>query len=122
MYELAKQILEETNGQICKHCLGRKLSHIVEGDDNIERGDKIFADLELKEPDNCVICENIFDKVNDDLFKKVYDKIDFLNIEFDTFLVGSRINKEIQNRDDELSEKFNLDVEPIKKRIKQDNW
>ncbi len=69
-----------------------------------------------------MICDNIFDKIDDELFKKVYDKIDFLNIEFDTFLVGSRIDKEIQNRDDELSEKFNLDVEPIKKRIKQDNW
>ena len=69
-----------------------------------------------------MICDNIFDKIDDELFKKVYDKIDFLNIEFDTFLVGSRIDKEIQNRDDELSEKFNLDVEPIKKRIKQNNW
>ena len=116
MYELAKQILEETNGQICKHCLGRKLSHIVEGRDNIERGEKIFKDLGLKQT-SCVICDNIFDKIDDELFKKVYDKIDFLNIEFDTFLVGSRIDKEIQNRDDELSEKFNLDVEPIKKEL-----
>ena len=116
MYELAKQILEETNGQICKHCLGRKLSHIVEGRDNIERGEKIFNDLGLKQT-SCVICDNVFDKIDDELFKKVYDKIDFLNIEFDTFLVGSRIDKEIQNRDDELSEKFNLDVEPIKKEL-----
>ena len=116
MYELAKQILEETNGQICKHCLGRKLSHIVEGRDNIERGEKIFKDLGLKQT-SCVICDNVFDKIDDELFKKVYDKIDFLNIEFDTFLVGSRIDKEIQNRDDELSEKFNLDVEPIKKEL-----
>ena len=43
MYDLVKKILKETNGQICKHCLGRKLSHIVEGRDNINRGEKIFG-------------------------------------------------------------------------------
>ena len=82
MYDLVKKILKETNGQICKHCLGRKLSHIVEGRDNINRGEKIFEDLEIPEPENCVVCGNIFDKINDDLFKKIYDKIDFLNVEF----------------------------------------
>lgn len=100
MYDLAKKILAETDGQICKHCLGRKLSHIVDGRDNINRGEKIFEDLEIQEPEECVICGNIFDKINDDLFKKVYDKIDFLDIEFDTFLVGSRIDKQIKTRDD----------------------
>lgn len=48
MYDLVKKILKETNGQICKHCLGRKLSHIVEGRDNINRGEKIFEDLEFR--------------------------------------------------------------------------
>lgn len=117
MYELAKQILEETNGQICKHCLGRKLSHSIEGMDNLDRGEKIFKELDIKESESCEICGNIFNKIDEGLFKKVYDKIDFLNIEFDTFLVGSRIDKEIQNKDDELSEKFDLDVEPIKKEL-----
>ena len=117
MYDLVKKILKETNGQICKHCLGRKLSHIVEGRDNINRGEKIFEDLEIPEPENCVVCGNIFDKINDELFKKIYDKIDFLNVEFDTFLVGSRIDKQIKTWDDELSEKFDLDVEPIKKEL-----
>lgn len=117
MYDLVKKILKETNGQICKHCLGRKLSHIVEGRDNINRGEKIFEDLEIPEPENCVVCGNIFDKINDDLFKKIYDKIDFLNVEFDTFLVGSRIDKQIKTWDDELSEKFDLDVESIKKEL-----
>ena len=63
MYDLAKKILAETDGQICKHCLGRKLSHIVDGRDNINRGEKIFEDLEIPEPEECVICGNIFDKI-----------------------------------------------------------
>ena len=64
-----------------------------------------------------MICGNVFDKIDDELFQKIYDKIDFLAIEFDSFHVGSRIDKEIQKRDDELSQKLNLDVEPIKKEI-----
>lgn len=118
MYELAKRILDETDGKICNHCLGRKLSKIMEGNDNVDRALKISEELDIDQNGSeCVICENIFDKIDDNLLTMVYDKIDILGIEFDSFHVGSRIDKSIQKKDDELSEKLNLDVEPIKKEI-----
>ena len=118
MYDLAKNILKQTDGQICKHCLGRKLSKTIEGSNNIERADKVCEELNINLDDaSCVICDNIFDKLDDDLEKKIDDKINQLGIEFDTFLVGSQIDKDIQKRDEELSEKFNLDVETIKKEL-----
>ncbi|MBR3141481.1 MAG: tRNA pseudouridine(54/55) synthase Pus10 [Methanobrevibacter sp.] len=118
MYDLAKNILKQTDGQICKHCLGRKLSKTIEGSNNIERADKVCEELNINLDDaSCVICDNIFDKLDDDLEKKIGDKINQLGIEFDTFLVGSQIDKDIQKRDEELSEKFNLDVETIKKEL-----
>ena len=118
MYELAKRILDETDGKICNHCLGRKLSRIMEGNDNVDRALKVSKELDIDQNGSeCVICGNIFDKIDDNLLTKVYDKIDFLGIEFDSFHVGSRIDKSIQKRDDELSEKLDLDVEPIKKEI-----
>ena len=118
MFELAKQILDETDGKICKHCLGRKLSKTIEGSNNIERADKVAEELNIDLDDvDCVICNNLFDKLNDDLYKKIDDKINQLGIEFDTFLVGSKISKDIQERDDELSSKFNLNVETIKKEV-----
>ena len=40
MYELTKQILDATDGKICKNCLGRKLSKTIEGSNNIERAEK----------------------------------------------------------------------------------
>ena len=40
-----------------------------------------------------------------------------MGIEFDTFLVGSKIPKDIQERDDALSEKFELTVETLKKEV-----
>ena len=118
MYELAKQILDETDGKICRHCLGRKLSKTIEGSNNIERAEKVASELEIDlNDDDCVICNNLFDKLDDRLYEKIDDKINQLGVEFDTFLVGSKISKDIQKRDDELSEKFDLTVETIKKEV-----
>ena len=118
MYELAKQIISETEGKICKNCLGRKLSKIIEGSNNVERADKVAEELDIDLDDvDCVVCDNLFDKLDDGLYKKIDDKINMLGIEFETFLVGSKISKDIQKRDEELSEKFNLNVETIKKEV-----
>lgn len=116
--KLAEDILKETDGKICKNCLGRKLSKTIEGTNNIERADKVCDELNI-DLDNadCVICDNLFDKLDDDLYKKIDDKINQLGIEFETFLVGSQIAKDIQKRDEELSEKFDLNVETIKKEV-----
>lgn len=115
---LAKQILDETDGQICKNCLGRKLSKTIEGSNNIERANKVCEELNINLDDvDCVICDNLFDKLDDELYKKIDDKINQLGVEFNTFLVGSKISKDIQKRDEEFSEKFNLGVETIKKEV-----
>ena len=116
--KLAEDILKETDGRICKHCLGRKLSKTIEGTNNIERADKVCKELDIDLDDvDCAICDNLFDKLDDDLYKKIDDKINQLGIEFETFLVGSQIPKDIQKRDEELSEKFDLAVETIKKEV-----
>ncbi len=118
MWELAKQIISETDGKICKNCLGRKLSKTVEGSNNIERADKAAEELGIDLDDvDCAVCDNLFDKLNEGLYEKIDDKINRLGVEFETFLVGSKIGKDIQERDEELSEKFNLDVETIKKEV-----
>ena len=118
MYGLAEKILQETDGKICKHCLGRKLSKTIEGTNNIERADKVCNHFSIDLDDvDCVICDNLFDKLDDELYKKIDDKINQLAVEFDTFLVGCQLDKDIKLRDDEFSEKFNLNVETIKKEI-----
>ena len=115
---LAEDILNRTDGKICKHCLGRKLSKTIEGTNNIERADKVCEELGIDlDGAECVICDNIFDKLDDDLYDKIDAKISQLGIEFDTFLVGSQIPKDIQERDEELSEEFDLGVETIKKEV-----
>ena len=118
MFELAQKILDETDGKICKNCLGRKLSKTIEGANNIERADKVCRELDINLDDvDCAICNNLFDKLDDELYKKIDDKINHLGIEFDTFLVGSKLPKDVQQKDEELSEKFGLTVETIKKEV-----
>ena len=118
MYTLAKQILNKTDGNICRHCLGRKLSKTIDGSNNIERALKVEKELGISlDSVECKVCDNIFDKLNDDLYKKIDDKLNRLGVEFETFLVGSKIPKEIQQKDDELSEEFSLNVETLKKEV-----
>lgn len=112
--ELLDEIIEKTDGKICKHCLGRMLSKTIDGEDNVSRAESLDLDLDF---DECIICGNIFDKIDDRLFEKIYDKLNFLEVEFDSFVVGSRIPKEVKQRDDEFISQLNLDVEPVKKEI-----
>ena len=114
MCQLANDILEKADGKICKHCLGRMLSKTIDGTDNVSRAESLGIKLDSCE---CSICGNIFDKIDERLFEKIYQKLDVLNVEFDTFIVGSTIDKQIMQRDEEFIEALNLDVEPIKKEI-----
>lgn len=112
--QILEEILEKTDGRICKHCLGRMLSKTIEGEDNFSRAESLNIELNENE---CIICGNVFNKIDDELFNKIYDKLDFLKVEFDSFVVGSRIDNEIKQRDEEFIKELNLGVEPIKKEI-----
>ena len=114
----AKELLELTEGNICNHCLGRKLSSLVKGEDNLDRAKKISEELNINQDDaDCVICGNIFDRIDDELFGKIYNKIEHLGVEFDTFLVGTSLDKAIKQKDDEISDSLDVVVEPIKKEL-----
>ncbi len=122
----AKELIEYTNGQICNHCLGRKFSDCVEGDGNVERGIKIRTALNLpnikddKNYKECEICHDLFNDINLDLLSLVKEKIEFLKIEFDSFVVGCWLTKDIAKKDEEINSKFGFDVEPIKKEINRE--
>ena len=50
----------------------------------------------------------------------VYEKIDFLEVEFDTFVVGCKLPKEIVEKDALISEKLGLDVEILKREVNRE--
>ena len=111
----ASSLIELTNGNICNHCLGRKFSDVVEGNGNV--------DLELTEYDEdtkCDICSDIFKEIDSSLLDLVCEKIDFLEVEFDTFVVGCKLPKEIVEKDALISEKLGLDVEILKREVNRE--
>ena len=119
----ASSLIELTNGNICNHCLGRKFSDVVEGNGNVERGEKIRKALELPEYDEdtkCDICSDIFKEIDSSLLDLVCEKIDFLEVEFDTFVVGCKLPKEIVEKDTLISEKLGLDVEILKREVNRE--
>lgn len=119
----ASNLIELTNGNICNHCLGRKFSDVVEGNGNVERGEKIRKALELPEYDEeieCGICSDIFKEIDSSLLDLVCEKIDFLEVEFDTFVVGCKLPKEIVEKDAEISENLGLDVEILKREVNRE--
>jgi len=118
----AEELIDYTNGNICNHCLGRKFSDCVEGNGNEDRGVKIRKALDLEDYNNgkCEICNNLFDKIDENLLKLVEDKIEFLNLEFDTFVVGSKIPKDISEKDEKINEELDLNVKLVKKEVNRE--
>ena len=118
----AEELINFTDGKICNHCLGRKFSDCVEGDGNEERGIRIRKALNLEDYDGeeCEICHNIFRYIEDYVLDLVYEKIDLLNVEFDTFVAGCKLPKEIVEKDQEISDKFDFNVEILKKEVNRE--
>lgn len=125
----AEELINHTNGNICNHCLGRKFSDCVEGDGNEDRGAKIRQALNLEpykanedNPENdkkCIICNDLFEDLNT-VLDLVNEKIDLLKVEFDTFVVGCKLPKEIVEKDQEISDEFDFNVEIIKKEVNRE--
>ena len=89
----------------------------------MERGEKIRKALELPEYDEdtkCDICSDIFKEIDSSLLDLVCEKIDFLEVEFDTFVVGCKLPKEIVEKDALISEKLGLDVEILKREVNRE--
>ena len=117
----AEELINFTDGKICNHCLGRKFSDCIEGDGNEDRGIKIREALNLEAYDGeCEICHNIFKYIEEDVLDLVNEKINLLNLEFETFVVGCKLPKEIVERDQEISERFDFDVEIIKREVNRE--
>ena len=128
---------------LCDHCLGRLYSGLLTGMTNEERGKAIreyvamMIDAKMIDSNNmdlanfhglkfrsglkagnrekCWICSNLFDNL-DNMAKKSRNKIK--NLEFDTFLVGSRVSDKVLNREEKMWEITGIEfVESIKSEI-----
>lgn len=106
---------------LCDHCLGRLFAHVETGTTNVERGRNMRAAVSLersargeKPPAHelCWLCEDVFDSL--DRFAEVaIEKLS--TVEFDSFLIGTRVDPVLQDREERLWAEVGGDkAEPIK--------
>ena len=108
---------------LCDHCLGRMFGKLGTGMTNDARGRMIRAALsengkDVPAPDVCCLCENVFDLL-DRFAIAVAENIN--NIHSDNFLVGSRVEPEIADREKELWGTYGLEnAESIKTELNRE--
>jgi tRNA pseudouridine synthase 10 len=120
----AFKIIEATGGEVCDRCLGRHLSREILGESNLERGKYVRENFlgefeELKDLERCNICSGIFNNLETAL-KDVLNTVSNKNIEFSTFLVGSRFSQDIMDKENDLKKVTQLEVESIKKEFNRE--
>ncbi len=115
--------------ELCDHCLGRMFAQLGHGLTNDMRGrslrvvySMIGSDEKRKElpetPDECSLCGNIFEEV-DDFVSIITDEMK--DYEFHTFLVGSRVDPEIQEKEEAIWAELDIEhSEPIKTELNRE--
>ncbi len=107
---------------LCDHCLGRIYALEGHGLSNRDRGRAIRViyamehDLNIESlyPEKCMVCGNIFDNV-EKYAQLIIDELK--NYEFQTFLIGSRVDFETMEKDEKLREKYGGRGEKITNEI-----
>jgi tRNA pseudouridine synthase 10 len=130
---------------LCDHCLGRLFGQILSGLSNEERGkiirffiaflldsgEKIeinpsnfygirFRNIELeaKKPEKCFVCKNVFEK-KEAFAEKIKEELK--GIEFETFLIGSKIPEGFLKAEEKIWEEVGIEfVESIKSEINRE--
>jgi tRNA pseudouridine synthase 10 len=94
--EIAEKLSEKP---LCDHCLGRLFGKISTGLDNPTRGSAIRESLGLEKGEKCWLCEGLFEEI--EKFSDIIEE-ELENIEYENFLVGSKIDPEIESREETL--------------------
>jgi len=108
---------------LCDQCLGRMFGKMGTGMTNDIRGKMIREALEEQgtnapADDFCPLCENVFDML-DRFAEAAAEKIN--DVDSDNFLIGTRVEPEIVQREKELKEKYNLEnSEAIKAELNRE--
>ncbi len=103
---------------LCRACLGRLYARVGKGLSNRERGERVLAELGLPPAEACWLCEGLVEEI-----PKFADLVtaELRGWELDTFLVGSRIDPELLEREEVLWAEAGLRTyEPIKAEVNRE--
>jgi len=117
--KLAEKTLSEY--KLCDHCLGRLFAKIEHGITNKKRGEIIRQHLKQykkTEVSNCWLCSGLIGEIQH-FVDLISDSLKAC--EFETFLVGSKIDEDILDREQELLDFTGSDYsEPIKMELNRE--
>ncbi|AMK14363.1 tRNA pseudouridine synthase [methanogenic archaeon mixed culture ISO4-G1] len=108
---------------LCDHCLGRMFAKIGTGMTNDLRGRLIREGLTEKgidapAEDFCPLCENVFEMLPR-FAEAAAEKIN--EVDSENFLIGTRVEPEIAEREKEIKERYNLEnSETIKAELNRE--
>jgi tRNA pseudouridine synthase 10 len=120
----ALKIIEISEGNICNRCLGRCFSKTIKGPGNLIRGEYLRNIVEesnqnIPKSSACFICKDLFNDL-DTMIERIIDVLETEEIQFFNFLIGCRVDSETLVKEEYIHNKFNLDVENIKKEINRE--
>ena len=117
--ELAKKTISRY--KLCNNCLGRLFARLELGSTNEIRGKKLRENLvkyEKIQIKNCWLCSGLFDEIQhfvDIISDHLYE------YEFETFLIGSKVEEEILEKEQELLEFIGSEYsEPLKMELNRE--
>ena len=110
---------------LCDNCLGRLFARLGHGLTNEERGRAVRVYLAMDddisiqhEPDDCSVCHGLCKEFSD-LANIIVDELK--DLEFRTFLVGSRVDPEIEEAEEQIWADLDIDTSsPIKSEINRE--
>jgi len=127
MKEVLEQALKAQERDLCDHCLGRLFAHVGTGTTNLKRGEELRALIDLERSaqglegmkhERCWLCDEIFDQVPR-FAEAAAEKLQ--EVQFDNFLVGTRVDPVIQAREEELWSVVGQEhAEPIKSELNRE--
>lgn len=115
----AKQLLNEY--RLCDSCLGRLFRKETKHGNNLQKGQYIRKQLPHTKKiaiRDCWLCEGLIDEIPH-FTKIITDAVK--NYEFETFLIGSKIDEDIQEKEEQIWKKLKIeDAEPIRMEINRE--
>jgi len=126
LLDITENALEK---ELCDHCLGRLFAQLGHGLTNKERGKalRVFYSMAKTEDepfevpeasDNCSVCYNIFKEL-DHFASLIVEELE--PFEFETFLVGTRVDPEIEENEELLWSELNVSTsKPIKSELNRE--
>ncbi len=95
---------------LCDHCIGRLAAKVGHGLTNEKRGKVIRDKLTVKEKTpakDCWLCEGLISEINH-FVSLIHNKLS--EYEFDSFLIGTRIDEDIEEREQTLQKMVDPDI------------